>query len=125
MDIQTSKINLINEILEIDNPLLLQSVLNLIKKEDFISDDKVIVNEQILNYESILSTDIKRKLVFIKEYLSLENEETINKIENILWKKKDFWDELSSSQKDEIHLGIKQLDEGKKVSFESFLNKVS
>ena len=38
---------------------------------------------------------------------------------------KNFFYIFIPSQKDEINLGIKQLDEGKKVSFESFLNKVS
>lgn len=38
--------------------------------------------------------------------------------------KKDFWDELSNSQKKEIELGIKDLDEGKSISWEDFKKKI-
>jgi len=65
------------------------------------------------------------KIDFMKDFVNLENKETINKLKNILRQKNDFWNELSKSQKEEINLGIKQLDEGKKISFESFLNKIS
>tara|TARA_R110002124_G_scaffold127103_2_gene286938 strand:- start:391 stop:534 length:144 start_codon:yes stop_codon:yes gene_type:complete len=42
--------------------------------------------------------------------------------------KKDFWDEFSDSQKEEIEQGIKELDEGKRISWEDFkkeLNKLN
>lgn len=39
--------------------------------------------------------------------------------------KKDFWDELTQSQKKEIEEGIKDLDEGRSISWEDFLAKVS
>ena len=125
MDIKTTKINLIKEILEIDNPLLLQSISDLIKKENFIINDTERVNEQVINYESTFSSDIKRKLKFIKEYLSLENKETIHKLENILWGENNFWNELTQSQKKEIKQGIKQLDKGKRYSYESVLKEIS
>jgi predicted transcriptional regulator len=46
-------------------------------------------------------------------------------MEELLWQKKDFWNELSSSQQDEIYEGIKELDEGKKVTWESVLKEIS
>jgi hypothetical protein len=39
--------------------------------------------------------------------------------------KTDFWNELSPSQKKEIEQGIKQLDEGKRISWESLLKEIS
>ena len=39
--------------------------------------------------------------------------------------KKDFWDDLSAAQQEEINLGIKQLDEGKKISWEDLKKKLS
>jgi hypothetical protein len=38
--------------------------------------------------------------------------------------KKDFWNELSESQQNDINQGIKELDEEKKVSWEDFFKKV-
>jgi predicted transcriptional regulator len=40
-------------------------------------------------------------------------------------KQTDFWDELSEFQQDDINQGIKELDEGKKVSWQSVLKKLS
>lgn len=37
--------------------------------------------------------------------------------------KTNFWDELTISQQDEIKQGIKELDEGKSISWEKFLKK--
>jgi hypothetical protein len=34
--------------------------------------------------------------------------------------KKDFWDELTQSQKEEIEQGIKDVDEGRWISWEDF-----
>lgn len=39
--------------------------------------------------------------------------------------KKDFWNELSEFQQDDINQDIKELDEGKKVSWQSVLKKLS
>ena len=39
--------------------------------------------------------------------------------------KTDFWDELSISEQKEIKKGIKDLDNGKRISYESFLEKIS
>ncbi|WP_299665435.1 hypothetical protein [uncultured Polaribacter sp.] len=139
MDIQITKIELIKEILDIENPELIEKFVNLLKKEkkDFWDElslsqkveiekaDLEILNEETSDYKTFMASHRNSKLDFVKDFINLNDEETIRKLENILWQKKDFWNELSASQKDEINLGIKQLDEGKKVSFESFLNKVS
>ena len=37
----------------------------------------------------------------------------------------DFWSKLSESEKEEIRLGIKQLDEGERISLDDFIKKVS
>jgi hypothetical protein len=39
--------------------------------------------------------------------------------------KMDFWDELSTSQQKEIEQGIKELDEGKRVSWQDLLKEIS
>lgn len=42
--------------------------------------------------------------------------------------KKDFWDEFSDFQKEEIQQGIKDLDEGRRISWEDLkkeLNKLN
>ena len=38
--------------------------------------------------------------------------------------KKDFWDELTQSQKEEIEQGIKDLDEGRSISWEDFKKEI-
>jgi len=58
--------------------------------------------------------------------LSIENAEFIEKIRNFISKeKKDFWDDLTLSEKTEIGLGIKQLDNGERISYDDFLKKIS
>ena len=138
MDIQATKIKLIKEILEIENPELIKKVVHLLKKEknDFWDDlsssqkeeiekaDLEILNEETTDYETFISSHKNKKIKFLKDYINLENEETINKLENILWQKNDFWNELSTSQKAEIDRGIKQLNEGKRFSYESVLKEI-
>lgn len=139
MNIQATKIALVKEILDIETPELIQKVINLLKKEkkDFWDDftqsqkaeiekaDLEILNEETTEYETFMSSHRQTKLDFLKDYINLEKEETLNKLENILWQKNDFWDELSLAEKEEIKLGIKQLDEGKRFSYESVLKEIS
>lgn len=139
MNIEKTKLQLVKEILDIDAPELIEKVVNLLKKEkrDFWNDfspyqqeeidvaDSQIVNEEISDYESYIIHHRNRKINFIRDFINLENEETISKLENLLWKNNDFWNELSLSEKEEIEQGIKELNEGKKVSWEDFLAKVS
>ncbi|WP_456439501.1 hypothetical protein [Psychroserpens sp.] len=71
--------------------------------------------------------DIKStKIELIKTILAIENDEFIKKVADFINKEKvDFWNQLSASEKNEIKKGIDQLDKGKKVSYDSFLNKIS
>ena len=64
------------------------------------------------------------KLELIKLLLETENPSIIESIKDIFKKeKKDFWDELSQEQKDEIELGERQIDNGEYVNFEDFIKK--
>ncbi|NBC58687.1 MAG: hypothetical protein GVY05_10455 [Bacteroidetes bacterium] len=66
------------------------------------------------------------KLKLVKTIIENENSESINRIAKFVENEKvDFWDELNNSEQQEIKKGIDQLDKGKRVSFESFLNKIS
>ncbi|MCP9754223.1 hypothetical protein EGI26_03475 [Lacihabitans sp. CCS-44] len=66
------------------------------------------------------------KIELIKMILEIDNFDLIQGISNILKKKEtDFWTELTTDEKEEIKLGIQQLDNGHRVSFEDFLRKVS
>ena len=66
------------------------------------------------------------KLELIKLILSVENPRIIKKISSLLKNETgDFWNDLSESQKEEIKLGMKQLDEGQGISWDDFLKKVS
>ncbi len=65
------------------------------------------------------------KLELIKTILENENTEFIQKVADFVRKEKiDFWDELSLSEQNEIKKGIDELDNGKRVSYESFLKKI-
>ena len=66
------------------------------------------------------------KIELVKIILEIENFELIKNLTEILKKKeKDFWSELTIEEKEEIKLGIEQLDKGRRVSFEEMLRKVS
>ena len=66
------------------------------------------------------------KLELLKTILETENTDFIQKVADFVKKEKvDFWDELSLSERSEIKQGIEELDKGKKISYESFLKKIS
>ena len=66
------------------------------------------------------------KLELIKLILSVENPRVIKKISSLLKNEtSDFWKELSEDQKEEVRLGMKQLDQGQGISWDDFLQKVS
>ena len=66
------------------------------------------------------------KLELLKTILETENTDFIQRIADFVKKEKvDFWYELSLSEQTEIKQGIEELDKGKRVSFESFLKKIS
>lgn len=59
------------------------------------------------------------KIELVKAILAIENNDFIQK------EKVDFWNELSASEKAEIEQGINELNQGKRVSYDSFLKKIS
>ncbi len=66
------------------------------------------------------------KIELIKTILAIENSDFIQKVADFVnTEKVDFWNELSTSEKNEIKEGINELDSGKRVSFDSFLKKIS
>lgn len=66
------------------------------------------------------------KLELLKTILETENTDFIQRVADFVKKEKvDFWDELSLSEQSEIKQGIEELDKGKRVSYESFLKKIS
>ena len=66
------------------------------------------------------------KIELAKLILELKNPSTVKKIVNLLTaENSDFWEDLSDVEKEEIDLGIKQLNAGQHISFEDFLKKVS
>ncbi|WP_339697502.1 hypothetical protein [uncultured Marixanthomonas sp.] len=66
------------------------------------------------------------KLELLKTILETENTDFIQRVADFVKKEKvDFWDELSLSEKSEIKQGIEELNKGKRVSYESFLKKIS
>ncbi len=66
------------------------------------------------------------KIELVKTILAIENSEFIQKVADFINKEKvDFWNELSTSEQNEIRNGIGELDKGKRVSYNSFLKKIS
>ncbi|MEC3966830.1 hypothetical protein [Flagellimonas halotolerans] len=66
------------------------------------------------------------KLELIQAILKIDNESIIEKMTNMLRKEQgDFWNELSTEQQQEIKKGLAELDEGKRVSYNSFVKKIS
>ncbi len=66
------------------------------------------------------------KMKLIKAILEDENSEFIQRVADFVQKEKnDFWSELTLTEQKEIKRGIEELDEGKRISYESFLKKIS
>ena len=66
------------------------------------------------------------KIELTKLILSIENPTIIEKIKDLLINEtSDFWSEMTKEEKDELKLGIKQLNEGQRISYKDFLKKVS
>ncbi|WP_439131824.1 hypothetical protein [Polaribacter sp.] len=122
MNIQKKKLALINEILAIEKPDILLELKKVLETFSFNAEE---VNEKSLDYDNLKSSQENRKLTFINDFINLENKETIAKLEKTLFENNDFWNALSTSEKEEINLGIKQLDEGKRHSYESVLKEIS
>ena len=66
------------------------------------------------------------KLELLKTILENENAEFIQKVSDFVKKERtDFWDELSLAEQNEIRQGIEDLENGKRISYEEFLKKIS
>ena len=66
------------------------------------------------------------KIELVKLILNIDNKSIVEKIFNLIKSEQsDFWNELSRQEQEEIRLGIKQLDAGRRISFNDFLKKVS
>lgn len=66
------------------------------------------------------------KIEIAKLILELENPKLLNKIhEMLLDESNKFRKSLTEYEREEIKLGIEQLNRGERISFEDFLKKVS
>lgn len=66
------------------------------------------------------------KIELAKLILELEDPKLINKIHELLLdENSQFRKSLTEHEKEEIKLGIEQLNRGERISFEDFLKKVS
>lgn len=66
------------------------------------------------------------KIELVKTILAIDNNDFIQKVAEFIKNEKvDFWTELSISEQNEIREGINELDKGKRVSYDSFLKKIS
>lgn len=66
------------------------------------------------------------KLALLKIILENDNSDFLQKLSDFIKREKsDFWDDLTEADQQEIKKGIEELNEGKKVSFDSFLEKIS
>ena len=64
------------------------------------------------------------KIELVRTILNIENEELIKKLISFIQNEQvDFWSQLNKEQQNEISEGIQQLDSGKRVTYESFLEK--
>ncbi|MDR9417581.1 hypothetical protein [Gracilimonas sp.] len=66
------------------------------------------------------------KIELAKLVLELNNPELVKKIHDlIVSEENEFKQKLSSTEKEEIELGLKQLNRGERISIQDFLKKVS
>jgi hypothetical protein len=64
------------------------------------------------------------KLELVKLIVNIDNQKIIDKLLTILRSgQEDFWFELSEKERQEINLGIHQLDSGQRISLNDFLKK--
>lgn len=65
------------------------------------------------------------KLELMKLILETDNPSILNAIKSILKKDSriDFWDTLSDSEKQDIEMGIQEIDEGETIDYDEFIKK--
>ena len=65
------------------------------------------------------------KLELLKTVMNSEDDEFIQKIADFVEREKsDFWNKLSPAEQKEIKQGIGELNNGKRVLYDSFLSKI-
>ncbi len=65
-----------------------------------------------------------RKLNILEHLAEVNDEAVINQIENLLFPRHDWWQDLSEQERKVILNGVKQAKEGEKVAFETLLQKL-
>ena len=66
------------------------------------------------------------KIELAKMILSIDDIEFVEKLKSFVKKeRKDFWSELTLSEKNEIEKGIRELDNGERIAYSDFLKKIS
>ena len=66
------------------------------------------------------------KIELVKYILQIDNPNLLERFMQFVKNESvDFWDELSTKQKNDIKLGIAQYENGEATDFYSFLNSVS
>jgi len=65
------------------------------------------------------------KLELVKMIVNINSQKTIDKLLNVIKSEKnDFWFDLSNAEKEEIELGIRQLEEGQRIPLNEFLDEI-
>lgn len=65
----------------------------------------------------------ERKLQIIERLAEMEDEAIILQIENLLQPRVDIWDELNDAEKAVIRKGIEDLEEGRRIPFQTLLDQ--
>ena len=70
--------------------------------------------------------DIKTsKSELIDMIMQIESIDFVESLKKIIMRKKvDFWDELTGVEKEEIEIGIKQLDNKERISFDDYMQRI-
>lgn len=64
------------------------------------------------------------KIEIMKLILATDDLETLKNIKNIFKKDTaDFWESLSDEQKEDVLLGVEEIQNGESVTYESFINR--
>ena len=66
------------------------------------------------------------KLELLKTISEITNPELLQKVSDFVRKEKsDIWNELTAAEQKEIEKGIEELENGKRISYETFMKKFS
>lgn len=64
-----------------------------------------------------------KKIALVKLILNIDNPDLLNRIKEVLFADKDFWEALSEEEQAEILLGIDELDRGDALPYEDAMKK--